>query len=583
MDAFQFYPTPKNLAAKAWAKFKNRNFVRILESSAGAGDLADGHPWTNDSHYRGTQPIIDCCEIDVTHHSTLRGKGYNVVGLDFLGFGNASIYAHCIMNPPFSSGATHVLKAWDAAWDIEIVAIINADTLRNPFSRERQRLLQIVEQFGEVEFIEGAFSIPEADRKTDVDIALVYLKKTADVGFDIVGDLMSDLREDFERGAGLAGDYQPDNAITLPNSFVENSVLTFNAAVLAMRESVRYEARARHYAARIGATMAVHAGQEGGGSVSKDHTADWVKGSMAERYDELKDRSWANLLRSADVTSRLSSAAQRRLESEFDNIKKLEYTVSNIRGFLCGLVDSQDRIQNEMICDCFDLISRYHTDNAVYSLGWKSNTKHRTLGMKIKTTRFILPGHSTYSWSSSLSWDSEKLLSDFDKCFALLDGKKEPEISLVSIFNNHFSDLRSGNRIYGSYFSVRWYPGAGTIHFFPTKPDLIDRLNRVVGRQRAWLPNDDSQANAAFWNAYENADKFDKEIRNEVAKKRRSRWGWDDPFRQVGGYGDEQRKDQAENEILDAISTVFERHGIQTDNLLEDARPAHPQLELIAA
>ena len=98
MDAFQFYPTPKNLAAKAWAKFKNRDFVRILESSAGAGDLADGHPWSNDRYYRGTQPIIDCCEIDVTHHATLRGKGYNVVGLDFLGFGNASIYSHCIMN-----------------------------------------------------------------------------------------------------------------------------------------------------------------------------------------------------------------------------------------------------------------------------------------------------------------------------------------------------------------------------------------------------------------------------------------------------------------------------------------------------
>lgn len=172
MDDLQFYPTPKELAQRAWALFKNKHFTRILEPSAGNGDLADARPWENERYYRGAAPIIDCCEIDVTKHATLRDKGYQVVGLDFLQFGNAAIYSHIILNPPFANGAAHVLKAYESMWDGEIVAIINADTIRNPFSRDRQMLVSLVEQFGSYEIIEGAFAVPDAERKTDVDVAL---------------------------------------------------------------------------------------------------------------------------------------------------------------------------------------------------------------------------------------------------------------------------------------------------------------------------------------------------------------------------------------------------------------------------
>lgn len=576
MDDLQFYPTPKELAQRAWALFKNKHFTRILEPSAGNGDLADARPWENERYYRGAAPIIDCCEIDVTKHATLRDKGYQVVGLDFLQFGNAAIYSHIILNPPFANGAAHVLKAYESMWDGEIVAIINADTIRNPFSRDRQMLVSLVEQFGSYEIIEGAFAVPDAERKTDVDVALIYLKKTANVTSDIVGDLIGDLRADAERGAGLAGDYAPEQALALPNSFVENAVITFNAAVAAMRDAVRYEARARHYNAMIGETMATRCGEQG--STKQDFTTDWVKSELAKRYDDLKDRSWAGLLRSADVASRLSSAAEKRLIKEFDQIKKLEFTVSNIRGFICGLMESQGKIQEDMVDDIFRLISHYHTDNTHYCMGWKSNDRHRTLGMKIKRTRFILPGHGTESYQNSLNWDSTKLLSDFDKVFALLDGKREPEISLVSMFDKNFHALRTGKRVYGTYFSCRYFPGAGTIHFFPTRPDLIDRLNRVVGRRNRWLPPMDDMAPQAFWDAYDGCDKFDKELRDEVGKTRRA-W-WDNPFDNL--HSNEKRL-SAEDTILDAMEKVFERNGIVVGNLLADPTPAHPQLELLAA
>jgi len=60
------------------------------------------------------------------------GRQVAVVGHDFLEFKMGAIYSHIIMNPPFSQGAAHVLHAWHILYDGEIVALLNAETVRNP-------------------------------------------------------------------------------------------------------------------------------------------------------------------------------------------------------------------------------------------------------------------------------------------------------------------------------------------------------------------------------------------------------------------------------------------------------------------
>jgi hypothetical protein len=167
----------------------------------------------------------------------------------------------------------------------------------------------------------------------------------------------------------------------------------------------------------------------------------------------------------------------------------------NIYGFLCGIVDNAGAIQVGMMLDVFDTISRYHDENTFFYRGWKSNGRHRTCGMRLKTTRFILPGFKVSSFRGSLDWNSERMLADFDKVFSMIDGRSEPEVSLVSVFDTHFTDLaRSGKRVSSSYFDVRLFPGIGTVHFYPRSKELMDRLNRLVGKERAWLPPDVNQA-----------------------------------------------------------------------------------------
>jgi len=516
---FQFYPTPKALARRAASKFKEP-IRRLLEPSAGNGDLikalfGDDDPLKNRISVAGVRERrdrerggcyqVDCVEIDLSKHQLLREQGCGIVGHDFLAYNGAAIYSHILMNPPFAQGTEHVLHAWSLLYDGELVAILNAETVRNPYTRERQLLARIIEQHSssEPEFVREAFSGSDAERKTDVEIVVIHLRKIGNFDHEFIKTLK---RDDFE---GSMGD-SPPSTLALPGQSVANQVIAFNMAVQALRESVVAQVRESYYAGLLGESLAEMNAESG-----TEHSRVTSTGDQFNRgYLSLKERAWTSILRSTDVTSRLSSGAQNRLEADFVAICQLEFTAQNVYAFLSGLIEQQGAIQIDMLCDVFDLFSTYYDDNRVYYQGWKSNSKHRTHGMALKTTRIVLPANRRDwydGWAQSLSWEDSGRFADIDKAFALLDGKShESAFGLNGLFARSFADLKQGERLSCDYFDVRFYPGAGTFHLFPRRKDLVDRLNRLVGKQRQWLPPEDSSASKSFWAQFSDAEKINK-------------------------------------------------------------------------
>ena len=117
-DNEDYYPTPAELADKmvAMADLKRVHFV--LEPSAGKGDLVTaienkmryaGYSEYTDKH--GSQVEIDCIEQDSNLQNLLKGAGKRLVYDDFLNFETFKRYDLILMNPPFSAGDRHLLKA----------------------------------------------------------------------------------------------------------------------------------------------------------------------------------------------------------------------------------------------------------------------------------------------------------------------------------------------------------------------------------------------------------------------------------------------------------------------------------------
>lgn len=570
MSDFQYYPTPQNLVIKAWSLFQSKKITRVLEPSAGEGALLEN--WSLRSSKEKGRSIVDCVELDVTKHPLLQAKGYNVIGVDFLKMEGASLYSHIIMNPPFAEGVQHVLKAWDLLFDGELVAIVNAETIRNPYSKERQWLVETIRKYGSVEFLENAFMTPDTQRKTSVEVALVYLKKDAQFHKNFVSGLL----DDDMSGAGLATGFHKPQEVAIPENEVATSVKIFNAAVKSMRDSVFAGARSSYYASLLGESMSTinNTGYQHGATSTNNRSLDDVRLAVQAGYDDLKNRAWTRILRATEVTSRLSAKGQQMLESQFESVKQLEFTEANIYGFLLGLVNSQSDINLEMALDVFDSITRYHSDNAVWYKGWKSNDKHITSARRIKTTRFIIPHFTDEGWRKTCSWSLSRFLADYDKVFAMLDGnniinrdKENPFKGLQYAFENGdtFERLKSGERVQTEYFDVRFYPGVGTIHFFPRSKVLVDRLNRLVGRHRQWLPQENEDVSDAFWLQYENAEKYAKEVDKKLKTARvdSRHISYD-----MSNGREEAVRLRAIQNVNNAIDSVLTEKGINVDALL---------------
>lgn len=199
----EFYPTPPKLAAKMVnCKFLKSEIKTILEPSAGEGDLIDFLLLTIEClKYRDccryiyksdiSMPYetviegvinefvlpdfkkgkrsekynekVDCIEADSNLCAILRSKEYRVYNDDFLAWDDDKHFDLIIMNPPFSNGDEHLLKAISIAEKTgsKIICLLNAETIRNPYSNKRKLLTNTLEKYNaEIEFVQNAFQMP---------------------------------------------------------------------------------------------------------------------------------------------------------------------------------------------------------------------------------------------------------------------------------------------------------------------------------------------------------------------------------------------------------------------------------------
>ncbi len=202
----QFYPTPSDVAGKLMAGVDWKNVKSVLEPSAGRGDLID---WAkrrcekvryHRNIYHGSYSIdlddIDCIEIDPNLQALLAGKGYRVVHDDFLTYHTRKRYDLILMNPPFSEGDMHLLHALELCENGgQIACILNAETIRNPFTNSRKALLKALHKHGaSIRFMERGFS--HAARRTDVDIALINVNIPAANEDTTIWDNLKKAREE---------------------------------------------------------------------------------------------------------------------------------------------------------------------------------------------------------------------------------------------------------------------------------------------------------------------------------------------------------------------------------------------------
>ena len=465
-----FYPTPKELVLDIIRDVKWWEIQNVLEPEAGKGDICDAItkkiPSSN----------IECIEINSELSATLRGKGYAVIHDDFLTFSPKVNYSLIIMNPPFDNGSTHLLKALDIQKNGgRIICILNAETLKNPYTNERKVLLNLLEKYNaSITYRMQAFS--SAERSTNVEIAVV------DVSIPTVcrkSFIFERLKERFYQEAEIS----EEKAVT-DQDYLKSAVMRYNLEVDAGLELIReYKAMCPHILSDFSR------GDSKPEPILKmyiDKEKDFSENTFVQ---EVRMKYWKALFNDERFTKAMTSKMRSDYSSVIKDLSHYDFTLSNIREIqiqICGeLINGIE----DCIMKLFDELSVQYSwsnefgNNIHYYNGWATNKAWYV------NNKVILPKSAwDYIWKRMdvNKYELATLFADMEKAMNYLTGCPGADVGISNVLNLANKQEKTRN-IQCKYFTLTFYK-KGTVHIVFTDADAVKKLNIFAGKKRNMLP-----------------------------------------------------------------------------------------------
>lgn len=492
----QFYPTPPELAEQLTQDVEWEKVHSLLEPSAGRGDLIEfakqkvGNLVINNRRRCYEINDIDCIEIDPNLQAILLSKGFRIVDDNFLNYNSRKRYDLILMNPPFAQGDLHLLHAIDLCeHGGEIACILNAETLRNPYTNTRKLLLQKLQDVSaNIRYVKDGFK--NGDRSTCVETALIHIKIPS-VGTD------DSWLKNMERSMGYEAPEIGSNEIA-PSDNIERMIREYRLAcdagisaiqkVKAVQNRIEYQVGEKYVKPVISISIS-GVGVEGSSASVINHFLSILRG-----------RFWKKLFDLPEVKCKMTSKISQQFDSIVSEMADYEFSMFNIRQVM-GKIDGQlAKGMEESILECFEKLSNAHAynesvenGNIHYFNGWKSNKAH------FVNSKCVIPAWGCFArrfkkdkygrWKDVFeNLDQFKcfnLLSDLEKSLDYLDKGETCPSPLESNIQNAISNGQT--KVSCKYFDVTFYK-KGTCHIKFKNQRILDRLNIFAARQKAWLP-----------------------------------------------------------------------------------------------
>lgn len=472
-----FYPTPSSLLDKILEGVDWRYVGTVLEPSAGKGNIVDyieehaGHY----PYYRSTIDI-DCIENEPTLQKILIGAKHRLVHDDFLTYHSFKKYDLIIMNPPFDAGDRHLMKALDIQEKTggDVICILNAATIKNPFSNLRKTLVQRLEDAGaSIEYMLHEFS--DAERKTDVEIAVIKVHYEEP-------NLNSNILDNLKRKYYSEGSFEQDMTELAPKDFIEATVKAYELEVEAGIKLIQeYRAIAPKLMSNINDKYA---------KPMLTLTSDGGNLSVNKFVEHVRMKYWRALFSDRRITGQMTSDQQSAYLSKVNELKDYEVSIYNIKVLQTEMSQNLVHGIEDCIIKLFDELTAKHawypecTKNTHYYNGWATN-KAWIINKKV-----ILPinGFGSYSWNKDELdlWKISGTLADMEKALNYLDGGLTNNISLDNALNVAKASKDYKN-IHLKYFDVTFYK-KGTCHIVFRNDELLKKLNIFGSQRKGWLP-----------------------------------------------------------------------------------------------
>jgi len=468
-----FYPTPSKLISKMWTKVKNRGSItKILEPSAGQGHIVE---WIKEKESYG-QYDISCIEIDSINQAVLKDKKFKVIDSDFLAYAGTDRFDLIIANFPFDDGLHHLNKAIDIMFSGQIICLLNAETIKNSFSNERKALVQRLQDLNaEIDYIQNAFK--DAERKTEVEVALIYIN----IERNIEDDFFQDCKDKYEK---INVSIEESSEIISANTIDQQVEWYNNTLQTGIQVIYNYY---KNYNT-IGNFIKLNCAEDEKYYYLKNDSLNAIVNDSINKFvTKLRKSYWKSILNLEEIRSKMTEKKIEEFNYKIEQQSDMDFTQNNIRTFILNLIGSYENTMIEAVSEIFDKLTVKHcwldetSKNVHYFNGWKTNRSFYC------NKKVILPIKNFISWSGSLqvSYD-HRHLDDIDKVMNYFDSNSE-YVSILHALEQSFKDNITSN-VDSTYFKITVYK-KGTIHLTFKSEDIRRRFNVIACKHKKWLPD----------------------------------------------------------------------------------------------
>lgn len=471
MFGVQFYPTPDSLIKKMIEKVSFEGVNNVLDPSAGKGDILryfiDQRCWYN---YKKCYAI----EIDDNLRYILMNKGINVIDSNFLEYDGMDQFDLILMNPPFKDGDKHLLKAIDVLYSGQIVCILNAETIRNPYSNSRKLLCETLEKLGaDIEFHKETFV--DAERKTDVEIALVYINKQQDIQKELFDGMIEEEVKTFYF-------QENDDAITKGDSIeslIERYKFSKNLGIKTIMDFYKHNKF-------IGQYLKINHEKTQFKNLDQK-----VKYTLNAFLNDLRKDYWRQVIKLDKIQTNLTAQKAKEIREYVEKNCQMEINRHNIETIIINLCHGYIDNIKQAIMTLFDDLTHMYSyypecnNNKLHFNGWKTNDAYKI------NKKVIMPlSFSFDNWY--IPYDKMEKLDDIDKVLSYFDGKKITDVfKITDALVKHKERTKSYvcSKIESDHFIITVYK-KGTIHLIFKDKELLRKFNLFACKEKAWLPSD---------------------------------------------------------------------------------------------
>ena len=483
-DNKDFYPTPESLFYTLMNGERNL-YGKVLEPSAGNGALIKHI--TKLARRDAVQ--VDAIERDTRLTGVLMSEGINVVWNDFLTYETYKEYDYIVMNPPFSNGVDHVLKALELAENqlsnCAIFAIVNKETIANPYSTKRKELLRKLEAHNaKIRYVSDGFM--DAERTTDVEVALI----TVNVGKSGRGRSIYDKipftnagTETDETLSTALSTYVKPNEVSEKLRTIERLILEYETACEVSRKAFKATQDKSQFFDYINAVNKKENSWSGGVGSIESRTVYVTE--LNEELARLRRGYWALILDTDEIKGRLTNDAIQELNKRLSSANEMEINLVNVEMLITALMYNRRDILTDSIVSIFEKITRFHqrdySANVHYYNGWKTNDAFK-INRKIIIPIKYSPFEPMWDFKEDyrrINSDVREYIDDIVKAFQLID----PTVS------NEFTTI-SKQEFENDLLRFKMFLN-GNIHVWFKDLTLLSKLNYLCGKHFNWLPTDD--------------------------------------------------------------------------------------------